>query len=781
MTRARLCLAGFCVAMVLVGGDVRASGLDVTLTVKNRENVARTAEPVTTGVPFAQGVLPAVGHLRVLQNGTELPVQVITTARWPDGSVRWALLDFQVDLPASGSAAVTLQTGTPPTPVTGITLNNDEVNLTVDTRAASFVFAKRQLSIRDQRFQVRAGDRLYETVPTDWTIEESGPMKVVVRVDGVWRNDGTPLANDLVRFRARLVFFRGRSDVRAFFTFRNNNSFGWDTGSRTHPRQPDLRLLGASVGPTELLPVGRSYLFGSGVEKTFEVVVPASGAPVLVRTRMAADGTLVNGDAPPRPIAAASPGYYASTRAWGQVAPPVTGLPAERQADFDRFERIQLAKVDRSAVEDPPGIRGTTVWDHLSRDLDSWNDYGDLRWDGNGCGTFSSNHYDWVYGMYLQFMRTENLAFADAARILARHEIDFDIYHTGADGPAYNYQKNWEDRPSHDNPDNCFGPGRPSHTWSQGYALQWLLTGDRRGKDAFDEIQEGVRQYVYESFNGEGYINTTEIRIQGWLVENLVNAWRIDPTATLRTSEYGTKSIPVAIRDVLRGVFDREAAAGRRGYVASNDNQNLSQTLPHVYFLEPAVKAYEEVFASQGSGYAPELLGLIRRMTSWLMSTTYGGDTDRNGAYRPRQIPYWVDARLSRQVDGQLPYLLMVADAAAYLSSVTGEPAWQAYARGAFQDYVRYVGAIGSDSYGDPAVRTPASYASNMFPGTESKIHGWSSRYGQYLLASERPTLPAPVVATQPGNQTVTGGAAAAVTDPTATAHHGAATLRPSK
>lgn len=715
----------------------------VALSIVNRAREARPAEPVTSGVPIAAGTLRDTAQLRVLQDGQEIPAQFFVTARWPDNSIRWLLLDVLADLPAGGSRVVILQSGAPARPLSGITVRDEPGALTIDTGAATFVFAKSEFRVRDSRFAVESGGTTYRASGGTWTIEEQGPVKVAVRVDGGWSDgSGRELANPHNRHRARLTFFRGRAEARVSLTVRNTNSFGWGTAGEGDRRAEDLTLQGANFGPAVLLPAGQTYRFGSGVETTWDLDVQADGQASVRRSRFDATGAPLTGDQWPRPLAVAPPAYYASTRAWGRIGLPVRGLADEdRQTDFDRFERIQLAKVDAGAVEDPPGLAGTTVWGHLSQDSGSWHDYGDLRWDGNGCGVFSGNHYDWGYGMFLQYMRTGTLAFADAGRVFARHETDFDVYHTDRDGPAYNFQKHWEDRPTHDNPGNCFGPGRPSHTWSQGYALLWLLTGDRRGKDAFDEVQEGVRQFVYESFNGEGRIDTAEIRIQGWLLENLVNRWRIEPDAVLTTTGFGAKSLPVVMQDVLRTVFEREEAAGRQGFVVYEDSGDghVRQPLVHAYFLEPAIKAHDEVFAGRDDQYAAALLGLTRRMTAWLMGVTYGGDRDADGRYRPRQIPYWVDTRRSQHEEGQIPYLLMVANAAGYLYEVSGEAALRDYARAAFRDYVRYVGAVGPDAYTDAAARTPASYNSNIFTGTESKIHGWSSRYGQYFLASEAP------------------------------------------
>lgn len=722
--------------------------IDIPLSVSAREGSPAAAVPVSGGVPFAEGVLTDPGQVRLLQGGREVPAQFRRAARWPDGSVRWLLVDFVSDLlTPPGATQFLLRTGTAPAPVTGITVNDQPSTLTLTTGAAVFTFTKSEFKPGGFPLEVTSGGGTYQAVPVSWVVEDPGPVKATVRVEGTWRNAGGSLGNEFVRFRARLVFHRGSARFHASVTFRNNGPFCWDVEGCT--RQDGLVLSGVQLGAV-LLPAGGSYVIGPGVEKTWEVEFPPSATPRLIDTRFTAEGTLASGSAAPQPLLLASPAYYASTGAWGRISLPVRGLPAERQADFDRFEKMQRAKVLRSEVEDPPNISGITLFGHLAQDVSSWNDYGDLRWAGNGCGTLSGNHYDWSYGMYLQLMRTGLLPFGDAARVFARHEIDFDIYHTGRDGAAFNYQKNWEDRPSHDTPDNCFGGGRPTHTWTQGYALHWLLTGDPRGRDGFDELQEGIRQYLYESFNEDGRVVTSEIRLQGWLTENLVARYRIEPDTVLTTTNWGTKTIPQAIKSVLEDVFSREAAAGAQGFVFDTDpgtgepDRTRRAPLQHLYFLEPAMKAYLEVFKGRDPEYAGRLLGLIQRMTGYLMSVTYGGDMNAAGLYRPRQIPYLYQTTqpIPEQLQGQVAYALQAANAAGFLYSETGDRRYLNYARLAFQDYVRYFLAIPGDTWADPSLRSPTAYNTTVFDGTESKIHGWSSRYGQYFLSAEAEAAP---------------------------------------
>ncbi|MBN1418695.1 MAG: hypothetical protein JXP34_07945, partial [Planctomycetes bacterium] len=50
--------------------------------------------PIRAGIPFAAGALPSVERIRVLVEGVEVDAQASRLAVWPDGSVKWALLDF---------------------------------------------------------------------------------------------------------------------------------------------------------------------------------------------------------------------------------------------------------------------------------------------------------------------------------------------------------------------------------------------------------------------------------------------------------------------------------------------------------------------------------------------------------------------------------------------------------------------------------------------------------------------------------------------------------------
>ena len=79
---------------------------EVPLTVRNPHKDAAERWPVTTGIPFPQGVLGSIKHVKL-----EVPAQIKVTARWLDGSIKWILVTFMADVPAGKSRVYKLKYG----------------------------------------------------------------------------------------------------------------------------------------------------------------------------------------------------------------------------------------------------------------------------------------------------------------------------------------------------------------------------------------------------------------------------------------------------------------------------------------------------------------------------------------------------------------------------------------------------------------------------------------------------------------------------------------------
>src|SRR5687767_15061447 len=74
----------------------------------DRRRFAGRREPVTGGVPLPRGMAhDADQWTLVTADGAPLPVQTMPTDHWPDGSIRWLLVDTEASIPA-GAAAVPL-------------------------------------------------------------------------------------------------------------------------------------------------------------------------------------------------------------------------------------------------------------------------------------------------------------------------------------------------------------------------------------------------------------------------------------------------------------------------------------------------------------------------------------------------------------------------------------------------------------------------------------------------------------------------------------------------
>ena len=61
--------------------------------IKEAAGVARRSYPVTHGCPFPKGALKDANEVRLTAGEAELPLETTMLATWPDGSIKWLLLD----------------------------------------------------------------------------------------------------------------------------------------------------------------------------------------------------------------------------------------------------------------------------------------------------------------------------------------------------------------------------------------------------------------------------------------------------------------------------------------------------------------------------------------------------------------------------------------------------------------------------------------------------------------------------------------------------------------
>jgi hypothetical protein len=118
-------LARLAIALTFAAAHAAAAAmpLAVPLALQETAGVERRAWPASASVPLPRGRLAAPDAVWLAADERRpVPFQARALERWPDGSVRWLLLDFLADVPAGGLATYTLHDGRPPRPSGGPTV-----------------------------------------------------------------------------------------------------------------------------------------------------------------------------------------------------------------------------------------------------------------------------------------------------------------------------------------------------------------------------------------------------------------------------------------------------------------------------------------------------------------------------------------------------------------------------------------------------------------------------------------------------------------------------------
>lgn len=219
----------------------------VDLVVSEAAGVRRESEPITVGVPLPEGTVDSVARLRLCNaDGQAVPCQVTELSRWPDGyGVKWALLDFQTDASASNTVRYTLRNGrcvAPKNPVRttsrdgAVIVENERFAVSISTNSPGVIHSIRcdgreivsaanpvQIELMDASNTVFRASK-----PTKVVVEQSGPMRATVLVQGFFVSDtGGTIFDGRVGYDTRVTVYAGKAYAKVCLTLKNEAWYGY--------------------------------------------------------------------------------------------------------------------------------------------------------------------------------------------------------------------------------------------------------------------------------------------------------------------------------------------------------------------------------------------------------------------------------------------------------------------------------------------------------------------------------------------------------------------------
>ena len=224
----RLTLSRFALLVLLAGRTALAGTLAIPLSVDETAGVARHAWPATVGVPLPRGRVRSPEAVWLAKpDGRPAPLQTRALERWPDGSVRWLLVDFLADVAARRQATYTLRDGTPPkgprapeltTKGRGGTHVVDAGALRVEVHESDAALLAR-LTAGTHRIDLPLPELTTDTAgaappaPGRVTVETQGPVRTELLLTGRYPQG--------LAYELRLAAFAGRPFVRLQYTVTN--------------------------------------------------------------------------------------------------------------------------------------------------------------------------------------------------------------------------------------------------------------------------------------------------------------------------------------------------------------------------------------------------------------------------------------------------------------------------------------------------------------------------------------------------------------------------------
>lgn len=560
----------------------------INLSLLNDGRPLPVGYPLTAGVPFPQGALDSTDHLRLLADGAEAPLQTRPLVHWPDGSVKVALLDT---IAPGADVALALEYGREVTrtdvaePVTvaqdGNSLVVSAAGLTArfDTNASGLFasLARDGVAITDPDRPARitlvddAGN-VYDTLgaPDAVTVEEAGPLRTVVRLDG----HHTGEAGEFFDYRIRLTFFAQYPAVKLSYRWMN------DRGASEFSQFDSIRLeLPLADGGAQVLlgaeePVAGTAAEAFGLVQLRDNAYSGAGEGRRASGWIATDAlTLACADfwqLYPKGIGAESGALYLD------ICPDFADGEYDDCTERELYKlyyylqdglykirqgtsKIHEVWLDTSGTDgdtlaalasEPPVLAAEPQWysesgafgDYVSRTAGSTPRYDEVcdralnsyiarresvqefgmlnygdQWGERGAN-WSNGEYDHHHTAAQMFVREATYPWHQLMRAMARHDVDVDLCHwfgyPGREGGSWTHSighvGSYVDRMMEDQYGSPRAGQSPTHTWTRGTCEYFMLTGDPTAIEAARMISDHY---------GGAYINNydfTNGRVPGW-------------------------------------------------------------------------------------------------------------------------------------------------------------------------------------------------------------------------------------------------------------------------
>ena len=225
MSRCAALLVSLAIATVLPCAARAFAPID--LMVHERDGIERHHWPLTVSVPFARGELRPGTAIKVVdEHGAAAPLQSRPLATWGDGSVRWLLLDTQVEVKARKARRLRVEAGRAAVPKAAVRATDTDDAVVVDTGVIRFAVPKQRFAILDAvqlsgsakpatgalTATLVAGVRSGQAQPpTRVSVREAGPLRVRIELQGTYGNG--------FDYLVRLEAYAGQPFVRVWHTF----------------------------------------------------------------------------------------------------------------------------------------------------------------------------------------------------------------------------------------------------------------------------------------------------------------------------------------------------------------------------------------------------------------------------------------------------------------------------------------------------------------------------------------------------------------------------------